>query len=1454
MFSTITAAPAKQSVGETISVLSGRLSSATLLEDRRAAILGLRSFAKEYPASVASGALRSLIGSLGNDGEDVDTVKVVLETLLMLFSPNEDSPEASEEIALWLADEFTQRQENIGILLGLLATDDFYSRLYSLQLLSAILAARPERTEESMLDAPLSIPRIVAMLDDRREAIRNEVVALLTSLTLESVVIQNSVAFESAFERVFNIMNEEGGLLDGGRTVEDCLIFLANLLRLNAPNQSMFREMGFNAQLGRLLETAYRGQDEGGEPGVAPWALAQRNRNIYALLAVIRLFLVPGAVGTSQNQGAFLKDRVLENALQLAFTLGIEVPIKSEALTTCADMIRGNARLQESFAGLQILSPLPTPAPEERPPINGVHKVFVIDGLLDLTLAVRDVRLFDMRYAAYGALAMAVTEGDESTGEEVVTGIQTITAHLLSSIQRSDDVRVLVGYLMLLLCWLFEDLDGTNDFLGEASNVQGLIQAAVQNPNGDVVVQGLSTMLLGVIYEFSTKDSPVPRATLREIMLSRMGRDRYIDKMAKLRSHPLMRDFEVTGQKLDAAADHIQPDVFFDEHFVEFFKDNYSRIVRAIDRDPGLELSVVANGVQKGISRELVDSLRTQLEDKERALQEAQVEKASLSQQLGQEQADHRRTKESNSMEKSRTKEMLDSLRSKLETRDRDLQNTEFARAATAKQLSQVQLELQQARAEMASLKTVNEGLQKAHSEEMASAEATLRTRELEWQRQLESTRKTADTEMERVRRRSEAEKADLKATISRLEVDLMKAHKATSGAEAECAELRSQLQTSARKASEMEKGIEAAQAGSRGEQERLQGQLRKAEDERKAVQGELDDLLMVFADLEEKATRYEERLTALGQSISDGEEGDEDEGGDERADKGDDDASGADLSEEDGWQDANPDEDVEDEVAVISLVDDRVFPNALQMIEHCKANHSLDFLAIRDRLGLDFHGTVKLINFIRQRVHEGAPLPPEITPEHLQDDGLLKPVLDDDGLILCLDDLPGPPEPPGIPLDQAAGHESPDVASLLQKNAELQAELELLSKQFSNYRLAVQQTLDQRWGDDVDADAEGTVPGVGPGRADLAGARKAKDDSDYYFESYAHNEIHETMLKDTVRTDAYRDFIYQNKDLFEGKVVLDVGCGTGILSMFCAKAGAKQVIAVDRSDIIDKARENIFNNGLQQTIVCLKGTVEDVMLPVAQVDIIVSEWMGYCLLYEAMLPSILWARDKYLKPGGLLVPSHASLWVAPVHDPEFVSEHITFWRHVYGFDMKAMQKDIYVDARVQVMPASALCGRAHPFRLLDLHTVAVEDLAFQVPWQSRVSGTVQSLEGFLVWFDTFFARSRDDPSILADTTAADWVSARPDRTAFTTGPFGQETHWKQGLLLVEPRDGMDGGAGGEGEEVADAGLAADSVLAGEITYAAPYKTSRGYNITVTWGESERAQETEKRSQTWRLH
>ena len=67
----------------------------------------------------------------------------------------------------------------------------------------------------------------------------------------------------------------------------------------------------------------------------------------------------------------------------------------------------------------------------------------------------------------------------------------------------------------------------------------------------------------------------------------------------------------------------------------------------------------------------------------------------------------------------------------------------------------------------------------------------------------------------------------------------------------------------------------------------------------------------------------------------------------------------------------------------------------------------------------------------------------------------------------------------------------------------------------------------------------------------------------DYYFDSYAHISIHEEMIKDSVRTRTYRDSMLKNKHPFKGKIVLDVGCGTGILSMFAAQAGAKHVIII---------------------------------------------------------------------------------------------------------------------------------------------------------------------------------------------------------------------------------------------------------------------------------------------------
>merc|ERR1712242_647071 len=94
----------------------------------------------------------------------------------------------------------------------------------------------------------------------------------------------------------------------------------------------------------------------------------------------------------------------------------------------------------------------------------------------------------------------------------------------------------------------------------------------------------------------------------------------------------------------------------------------------------------------------------------------------------------------------------------------------------------------------------------------------------------------------------------------------------------------------------------------------------------------------------------------------------------------------------------------------------------------------------------------------------------------------------------------------------------------------------------------------------------------------------------DYYFDSYAHFGIHEEMLKDEVRTLTYRNSMWNNKHLFKGKVVLDVGCGTGILSMFAAKAGAKMVIGVDMSSIVDHAKQIVKDNKLDDVVTIIRG------------------------------------------------------------------------------------------------------------------------------------------------------------------------------------------------------------------------------------------------------------------------
>lgn len=108
-------------------------------------------------------------------------------------------------------------------------------------------------------------------------------------------------------------------------------------------------------------------------------------------------------------------------------------------------------------------------------------------------------------------------------------------------------------------------------------------------------------------------------------------------------------------------------------------------------------------------------------------------------------------------------------------------------------------------------------------------------------------------------------------------------------------------------------------------------------------------------------------------------------------------------------------------------------------------------------------------------------------------------------------------------------------------------------------------------------------------------------------------------------------------------------------------KAGAKHVIGVDMSTIIVKAREIVAANGMSDKITLLQGKMEEVELPFPEVDIIISEWMGYFLLYESMLDTVLWARDRYLRKDGkgLIFPDKATIFMAGIEDGEYKEEKI---------------------------------------------------------------------------------------------------------------------------------------------------------------------------------------------------
>lgn len=297
------------------------------------------------------------------------------------------------------------------------------------------------------------------------------------------------------------------------------------------------------------------------------------------------------------------------------------------------------------------------------------------------------------------------------------------------------------------------------------------------------------------------------------------------------------------------------------------------------------------------------------------------------------------------------------------------------------------------------------------------------------------------------------------------------------------------------------------------------------------------------------------------------------------------------------------------------------------------------------------------------------------------------------------------------------------------------------------------------------------------------------------YFCTYAFLYHQKDMLSDRVRMDAYFNAIFQNKHHFIDKTVLDVGTGSGILAIWSAQAGARKVYAVEATKMAEHARTLIKANNLQHLVEVIEGSMEDITLP-EKVDVIISEWMGYFLLRESMFDSVICARDRWLKPTGVMYPSHARIWIAPIRTGlvdhkmgdyhsamddwhNFVDETTTY----YGVDMSVLTKPFAEEQRKYYLQTSMwnnlqphqVIGTAAVIKEIDCLTATVADIK-EVRSKFDLSITMENAKlcGFGGWFDVHFRGRIEDPA--------------EQEIELTTAPsVAYSTHWGQQVFLLHP-------------------------------------------------------------------
>jgi SAM-dependent methyltransferase len=234
-----------------------------------------------------------------------------------------------------------------------------------------------------------------------------------------------------------------------------------------------------------------------------------------------------------------------------------------------------------------------------------------------------------------------------------------------------------------------------------------------------------------------------------------------------------------------------------------------------------------------------------------------------------------------------------------------------------------------------------------------------------------------------------------------------------------------------------------------------------------------------------------------------------------------------------------------------------------------------------------------------------------------------------------------------------------------------------------------------------------------------------------WMLEGFGSPFVQEDMLLDRIRCDAYREAI--RRTVKPGDVVVDLGAGTGLLSFFALQAGARHVYAIEMTGIADVAAELIAANGFRDRITLIRQTSNRARLP-ERCDVLVTETLSaFCFDTENTIEFVADARERFLKPGGRILPESADTFLLPFSSKAFGSGRLP--PRFYDLDYRPFTKRLFGEDRLVRASGKPFLALSEPALCyhVDFRKDSQNPGKTFAPFRIIADGR---LDGFLGWFE----------------------------------------------------------------------------------------------------------------------